>query len=112
MCATLAKRVISLVLLVAGTDCNRVAELVGLCGKSVLNIENELRQEDFDNLFHMWRGGRKGKLADLEQAIVDEINRNDYHSHQQIADMIEEKYGIKVSLPAIGRLLKKTKSNG
>ena len=44
----------------------------------------------------------------MEPAIIEEINSNNYHSHQQIADMVLEKYGIKVSLPVISRLLKKT----
>jgi transposase len=109
---TLAKRVASIVLFVAGADRARVAELVGLCDKSARKIESELNQEDFDSLFRTGSGGRKGKLVDFEQAIVDEIRENNYHSHQQIADMIEEKHGIKVSLPAVGRLLKKTKSGG
>jgi transposase len=59
-------------------------------------------------LFHVGGGGRKRKLVDVEDAIIEEINNNHYHSHQQIADMIRERYGIKVSLPVISRLLKKT----
>jgi transposase len=62
-------------------------------------------------MFHVAGGGRKRKLLDLEESIVKEINNNNYHSHQQIADMIHEKYGIRVSLPVIGRLLKKTESD-
>ena len=71
-----------------------------------------LENGELDKIFHVGGGGRKGKLVDFEESIINEINTNNYHSHQQIADMIHETYGIKVSLPAIGRLLKKTGSNG
>ena len=63
-------------------------------------------------MFHVAGGGRKRKLAGIEGAIVDAINNGTFHSHQQIADMIQEKHGVKVSLPVIGRLLKKTASGG
>jgi transposase len=56
-------------------------------------------------------GGRKGKLVDIEQAIIDEIAAGNYYSRQQIVDMIEEKFGIRASQSAVDRLLKKTASN-
>jgi transposase len=112
ICETLAKRVVSMVLVAAGLPENRIAELVGLSTKSVSSLKKGLEIGEVDGMFHVAGGGRKGKLADLEGFIVEEINNNNYHSHQQIADMIQEKYGIKVSLPVIGRLLKKTGSSG
>lgn len=112
MSLTLAKRLLSIILIVAGLTTKRVAELVGLCNKSVQKIEKQLAEGDFENLFHVGHGGRKGKLIDVEEAIVAEINKNNYHSQQQIADMIYEEYGIKVSLPVVSRLLKKKESDG
>jgi transposase len=47
----------------------------------------------------------------VEKEIVEEIENNNYHSQQEIADMILEKFSLKVSLSAVGRLLKKTASN-
>ena len=112
MCETLAKRVISIVLIAIGLPDSRVAELTGLCDKTVSILKKRLENGEIDSMFHVAGGGRKRKLADVEVSIVDEINNGAYHSHQQIADMIQERYGIKVSLPAIGRLLKKTESGG
>jgi transposase len=88
-----------------------VAELLDLSGKSVSAIKKGLEDGDTDAMFHIAAGGgRKRKLNDVEGSIIEEISNNNYHSHQQIADMVQEKYGIKVSLPVISRLLKKTES--
>jgi transposase len=112
MCETLAKRVMGIVLAAVGLPDSRVAKLTGLSDKSVSVLKKGIENEELDHMFHVAGGGRKRKLADVEKTILEEINNGTYHSHRQIADMIEEKYGIKVSLPAIGRLLKKTGLSG
>jgi transposase len=112
MCETLAKRLLSKFLIEIGVSDNLITELTGLCDQSVRTLRKSLDGGDIDSLFHVGGGGRKRKLVDVEDSIIKEINSNNYHSHQQIADMIQEKYGIKVSLPVISRLLKKTGSNG
>lgn len=111
MCETLANRVISIILIAVGLSDSRVAELTGLCDKSVSTLKKGLEKGELDNIFHVAGGGRKRKLSDMEGSIIEEINNGNYHSQQQIADMVQEKYGIKVSLPVIGRLLKKTISD-
>ena len=112
VCETLAKRIVGMVLVAVGVPDDRVAELLGLCDKSVKALREGIEGGEIDGMFHVAGGGRKRKLIDAEESIIEEISSNNYHSHQQIADMIHEKYGIKVSLPVIGRLLKKTASNG
>jgi transposase len=119
MTETLAKRIVSMVLLSVGVQNAQVTELTGLCDKSVRVLKKSIESGEIGSLFHVGGGGRKRKLTDVESAVVEEIEKNDYqlrseaecHSQQQIADMVHEKYGIKVSLPVIARLLKKTKSN-
>ena len=108
MCVTLAKRLLSMVLIAVNVSDNLITELTGLCGQSVRTLRKALIAGNIDSLFHVGGGGRKRKLVDVEDDIIEEINSNNYHSHRQIADMIQEKYGIKVSLPVISRLLKKT----
>ena len=110
VCETLAKRVVGMIMIALGTSEERVAELLGLSSKSVSAIKKGLEDGEIDDMFHIAGGGRKRKLGDVEGSIIEEISNNNYHSHQQIADMVQEKYGIKVSLPVIGRLLKKTES--
>jgi hypothetical protein len=55
----------------------------------------------------MGSGGRKRKLQGVEEEIIGEIDKGNYSNRQEIADMIQEKHGIKVSLPVVARLLKK-----
>jgi transposase len=111
MCETLVKRIVSMILIALNIPNERVTELTGLCDRSVRALKKTLDTGDIDNLFMVGGGGRKRKLIDVEEEIIEEINNNNYHSRQEIADMIQEKYEIKVSLPVIGRLLKKTASN-
>jgi len=112
VCETLAKRIIGMVLLSVGVSNNAVSELTGICDKSVRVLKKAVLSGEISGLFHVGGGGRPQKLRDVESAIVEEISTNDYHSQQQIADMILEKYGIKVSLQAVRSLLKKNKSSG
>jgi transposase len=94
-------------LIASGLPDDKVAELTGLCDKSVGKLKDSLENGETESIFHVGGGGRKSKLADVEGSIIEEINKNNYHSRKQIADMIYEKHGIRVSLPAIGRILKK-----
>ena len=112
MSETLVKRIISMLLLSLGVPNRRVSELTGLCLRSVYILKKEMERGEIDELFKIRSGGKsQSKLADIESAIIEEVEKNDYHTQQQIADMVEEKFGVKVSSRSIGRLLKKTKSN-
>jgi len=112
MSETLVKRIMSMLLLSLGVANSRVKEMTGLCARSVHILKKEMERGEIDNLFEIRSGGKKRKLQDIEEAIIEEVEKNDYHTQQQIADMIEEKFGIKVSSRSVGRLLKKTKSSG
>ena len=111
MCETLSKRLMSMILIVVGVPDSQIAELTGLCNKSILTYKKSIESGEYENLFHVGYVGQKRKLLDIESEIINEINKNDYHSQQQIIDMVLEKYGIKVSQPTICRLLKKTALN-
>ena len=113
MCETLVKRIMSMLLLSLGVEKSRVTEMTGLCARSVHKLKKEMENGDIESQFKVETGRQgKRKLQDIEGAIIEEVEKNDYHSQQQIADMIEEKFGVKVSARSVGRLLKKTKSNG
>ena len=112
MCETLAKRVISIVLILAGASNKQVTKLTCLCDKSVRVLKKKLETGETEGLLQVNGGGRKSRLIDVEQAIVKEVNENTYHTHQQITDMVLEKYGLKVSTATIRRLLKKTALKG
>ena len=106
---TLAKRMVCIVLLAVGIASDEVADITGFCEKTVKSIGKKMNADNVDSLFLISGGGRKGKLTTIEKAIVEEVEQGEYHSKQQIVDMIREKHGLKTSLAAVGRLLKKTR---
>lgn len=111
--ATLAKRIVAIILLAAGVPTPHVVELSGLCDRSIRGLLKSLREEDATVLLSIKKGsGQKSKTSGLEAEILAEIERNNYHTRQQIADMIKEKFHVQVSVATVGRLLKKTASNG
>jgi transposase len=113
MTETLAKRIVSLILIVVGIPNDRVTELTGLCDRSVRGLRKKIKDgKANDELFHVDGGGCKGKLKDIEGLILEKIETNNYHTQQEIADMVYDEYGIKVHRTVVGKLLKKTKSNG
>lgn len=104
---TLAKRLVCVILLCGQADSSRIIELSGSCEKSVRNVKRKLKSDDFSDIFSLGHGGRKCKLQDLEQDIVEELDSHKYRTRQQIVDMIYEKYNMKVSTSAISRFLEK-----
>jgi len=107
----IARRIISALLLVAGTRSADITRLTGLCERSVRDLKNQLVAGNTDSLFETKSGrGRKSKLKDVESQIIEEIESGNYQTLQQIADMIQEKFDIKTSIMAVSRLLKKTRS--
>jgi hypothetical protein len=48
----------------------------------------------------------------LKRSYIEKIETNNYHTQREIADMVYDEYGIKVHRTVVGKLLKKTKSNG
>ena len=106
---TLAKRAVSMLLLAVGVPNDRVTALTGLCERSVRSLKQAMAEGNPADLLKIKEGsGRKSKLADVETEILQELEKNNYHSRQQIADMILEKFQIQISVSAVGKMLKKT----
>jgi len=105
---TLVKRIVSMILIAASVPDARITEMTGLCNRSVRSLKKALLAGDIDDLFVLKCHGSKSKLAGLETQILSEVETNNYHTMQQIADMVDEKFHIRVSVTAIRRLLKKT----
>ena len=109
----LAKRVVGVVLIAMGTMHGRITEVTGLSDRSLWRLKNTLSSGNMDELFVTGYGiGRPGKAKGFESEIVEELEKNNYHTRQQVADMIFEKFGITMSVSAVGKLLKKTASRG
>lgn len=107
----IARRIISTILIAAGVRSSRITELTGLSERGVYDLKKQLMSNDLGTLFEIKAGrGRKSKIKDVESQIVEEIEKGNYQTLQQIADMIQEKFEINVSLMSVSRLVKKTKS--
>ena len=107
----IARRIISAILIIAGVRNPEITELTGLSERGVIDLKNQLMSGDLANLFEIKAGrGRKSKTKDVESQIVEEIEKGNYQTLQQIADMIQEKFEINVSLMSVSRLVKKTES--
>jgi transposase len=109
---TLAKRVVCIILHAVGVSSLQISELTGFCVKTVVRVNTKIDAGQIDDLFKISGGGRKSKTSGIEESIVEEINRNQYHSRQEIADMIYANHGIKLSVSAVGDFLKKRVLNG
>jgi transposase len=108
MTETLAKRIAGMMLIAAGIEDDRVAGAAGLSKRSIWTLKKTMAGGDIDGLFEAGGGsGRPVKAKNLENAIIEELDRNNYHTRQQIADMILEKFGVAMSVSTVGRLLKK-----
>lgn len=109
----LAKRVVATILLAADVPVPRVVELSGACDRTVRGLRKSLKEGETDSLFTLRNGsGSRSKTKGIETEILEEIENNNYHTQRQIADMIKEKFGVSISLPAVAGLLKKTASGG
>ena len=107
----ITRRIISAILIIAGVRNPKITELTGLSERGICDLKNQLMNNDVDNLFEIKSGrGRKSKIKDVESQIVEEIEKGNYQTLQQIADMIHDKFEINVSLMSVSRLVKKTKS--
>ena len=107
----IVRRIISALLIIAGVHSDSITELTGMSERGIRDLKNQLMNDNIQSLFEVKSDrGRKSKVKDVEAQIVEEIEKGNYQTQQQIADMIHEKFGISVSLMAVSRLLKKTRS--
>jgi transposase len=106
---TMAKRVICIILLCVDIPIDRIIELTGLGEQTIRKLKTLISHGKtaiaFVTGFH--RCGRHGKAKGFVGAIIDEIESGIYLTLQQIADMISEKFNIKMSIYAVWRLIRK-----
>ena len=107
---TLVKRVLSLVLIAAGLDNKNIHRLTGYGDSTIRKLRSDMRKKSISELLIIRGGGRKAKSDGIENDILKEIEKGNYHTQQQIADMVKEKFNVTMSVSAVSRLLKKTVS--
>jgi transposase len=105
---TLAKRIVAMILLAGDVPIPHVVKLSGLCERSVRELKRAMAEKDVSGLLTLKNGsGSRSKTKGIEDEIIAEVERGNYHTRQQIADMVEEKFQVKISVTAVARLLKK-----
>ena len=105
---TCAARLIAIVFIIIDLPIQRICILTGLCERTVRQLKRDNGVVPFHTLLSIKKGsGRKGDLIDIEDEIKKELETNNYNSRQQIADMIWDKFHIRIRLSAIGGYLKK-----
>jgi len=110
---TLAKRVVGIVLIAIGTPNERITDLTGISERSIWRAKQAMNGGNINDAFTLCRGsGRPGNAKGFEDEIIEELEKNNYQTRQQVADMLFEKFGITMSVSAVGKLLKKTASSG
>jgi transposase len=109
---TLVKRIVGLLFIAVGLSNARITELCGISDRNIWVLKRAIHDGNLDRLFAIERGGggRPGKAKGIESAVAEELEKCSYHTRQQVADMIQEKFGISMSVSAVGKLLKKTAS--
>lgn len=108
---TLAKRLVAIILLAIGIPVADAVKLAGLSERSLWTLKGNMEKVPMAELMAMKSGrGRKRKTANIEEQILAEIESNNYHTRQEIVDMIEEKFHVHISRSSVGRLLKKRHS--
>ena len=107
-----AQKVVCIILLTADAPIPRVVKLTALTERCVRDIGRNMRAGRIGDVLNRRTGsGRKSKTANVEEQIITEVERKNYHTLQQIADMIKEKFRISLSLQSVSNLLKKTASD-
>ncbi len=102
---TLVKRLVAIILLAIGMPVRDAVELTDLCEKSMWTLKKQLREHPVSELMVIKSGGgRKRKTAGIEKQILDELEAGNYRTRQEIADMIEDKFHIRVSRSCVGCL--------
>lgn len=105
---TIAKRLVAIILLAVGFPVKKAVELTGLCERSMRSLKKAMQETSVSDLLVIKSGsGRKRKTAGIEEQIIAEVETNNYHTKQQIVDMVKEKFHISISCSSVGRLLKK-----
>ena len=109
MSETLAQRLVALVLICAQVQTWQITELSGFCTKTVYKLRKSAKKGQFSELFTVKGGGRPSKLSlgDITDKVLDVLEKQNFHTYQEIADMIHDKFDVTVSVSAVRRFLKK-----
>lgn len=105
---TIASRLVAILYIIADLPVKRICVLSGLSEKTVRQLKKSVGNTPFHTLLCIKKGsGRKGDLVNAEEEVKKELTSKNYYSRLQIANMIWEKFRIRIRLSAVGEYLKK-----
>ena len=90
-----------------GFDNKNINRLTKYGESTIQKLQSDMRKKSLSALPTIRGGGRKATSAGIEKEILNELEKGNYHTRQQVADMIKERFNITVSVTAVSRLLKK-----
>ena len=90
-----------------GFDNKNINRLTKYGESTIQKLQSDMRKKSLSALLTIRGGGRKATSAGIEKEILNELEKGNYHTRQQVADMIKERFNITVSVTAVSRLLKK-----
>ena len=102
-----AIRLLFLMMTVCGLSNLNIKNLLPISYSTILKYVKIIKFRSIKEFLTIKGGGRKGTLEAIEQDVLDMIDSHNFHTRQQIADMIEEKFDIKTTRYTVGRFLKK-----
>ena len=80
---TIAKRLVCMILISIGVSNSEITELTGLCDKSFRTLRKSMKEENIEGLLKIKEGsGRKSQTDGIEKQIMEEIEKNNYHTRQ------------------------------
>lgn len=106
---TLSKRAASALLIAAGLGNDKIVELTGMCIRSVRALRKLMEEEEATSaIFAIKPGsGRKKKTEGIEDEVFAELDKGECKTHQQVVDMLKERFGIVASVQLASRLVKR-----
>ena len=108
---TLSKRTASALLIAAGLGNEKIVELTGMCIRSVRALRKLMEEQEADPaIFAIKPGsGRKRKTEGIEEEVFAELDKGECKTHQQVVDMLKEKFGIVATTQLASRLVSRWK---
>ena len=110
-CATVARRVVAAVLLLAGVEVRGVVELTGIGKSSLYELRGRLFSladpAECGTLMPIAAGrGRKGVMAAIGDEVLAEMGRRNFFDRREIREFVRGRFGFAPGLSAISSFLR------
>ena len=79
-----------------------------LTAATIISYVKAYNKNGIDSIYNINCKGRKGRLEDLKEEILDIFTKNPPQTRDEACTIIQEKYGIEIKRTAMGNFLKKT----